>query len=370
MAGYGPLDRLLHRLALGVTPIARLSFDLDQGLVATDSADFAAARHVFISGLARAGTTVLMRRFHRSGAFRSLTYRDMPFVLAPRLWQKLCSFSTRQSVPVERAHGDRVMVDVDSPESLDEVFWRVFAGADYIRKDCLTPHDPEEEILRNYVRYVGAILLSESGSTKRYLSKNNNNVLRLRHIRRAFPNALILIPFRDPLEHARSLLDQHRRFTQIQTEDPFVLSYMTWLAHHEFGLGYRPFRLGEDESAARGAEDRNSIEHWLGIWCDVYGWLDRTAPTDTVFVSYEALCSDPSVWAGLAKMAGIPAEQDSDSAFRSGNRGTSVSSDPVLAKRSAALYDRLRQRERNALGRSTSRRSPPPQRAFDTMYEA
>jgi hypothetical protein len=79
-------------------------------------------KHVFIAGLARAGTTILMRRFYASQAFRSLTYRDMPFVLAPTLWRKLAAQSGRNLVTAERAHGDGILVDIDSPESFEEVF--------------------------------------------------------------------------------------------------------------------------------------------------------------------------------------------------------------------------------------------------------
>ena len=89
MAAYSFLDQLLHRLALQVGPIAEMSFDIDQRMVDADPKEIVGERHVFVSGLARAGTTILMRRFHATGAYRSLTYRDMPFVLAPNLWRKL-----------------------------------------------------------------------------------------------------------------------------------------------------------------------------------------------------------------------------------------------------------------------------------------
>ena len=128
MAAYGALDRLLHRLALQVGPIAEMSFDVDQRMAGGRSRDIVGLRSRFVAGLARAGTTVLMRRFHTTGAFRSLTYRDMPFVLAPNLWRRLMRSSRREVAATERAHGDSMLVDVDSPESLDEVFWRIFAG--------------------------------------------------------------------------------------------------------------------------------------------------------------------------------------------------------------------------------------------------
>ena len=143
MPAYGPLDRALHRLALGLGAVAELSFDIDQRLASIDVEAVRRERHVFVSGLARAGTTVLMRRFHASGVYRSLTYRDMPFVLAPNLWRRLNAGGGGDLKKSERAHGDRILVNAESPEAFDEVFWRVFAAAEYLFADHLAPHSPE-----------------------------------------------------------------------------------------------------------------------------------------------------------------------------------------------------------------------------------
>src|SRR5690348_14423268 len=77
-SNYGALDRLLHRLALGSDAVADLSFDLENALHPTKGdEDGAQQRPVFVTGLARAGTTLLMRLLYATGAFCSLTYRDM-----------------------------------------------------------------------------------------------------------------------------------------------------------------------------------------------------------------------------------------------------------------------------------------------------
>lgn len=181
--------------------------------------------HVFIAGLARAGTTVMMRRFHSLSVFGTLTYRDMPFVLAPGLWARLSRRSRRAAVQVERAHGDGLMVDVDSPESLDEVYWRIFCGAEYLRDDALVPHRPDDEAIAGFRTFVAAVLQSREGNPARYLSKTNNSILRINALRRAFPNALVVVPFRDPLQHANSLMRQHAHFQAEQRKDSFVTDY-------------------------------------------------------------------------------------------------------------------------------------------------
>jgi hypothetical protein len=349
VATYRLIDRALHRLALQAAPIAEMSFDIDQQLVGSDPKDIVEAPHVFVAGLARAGTTILMRRFYGTGAYRSLTYRDMPFVLAPNLWGRIAQSSRRTVAASERAHGDRILVDADSPESLDEVFWRVFAGAGYIGKTHLTPHEPDPETTWDYVRYVNAVLNAQAGQARRYLCKNNNNILRLGTIRAAFPRALILIPFRHPVAHAQSLLRQHRNFSQAQTEDPFVRSYMRWLVHHEFGLDHRPFQFDADGAARLARHVPDEIDYWLEMWCQTYGWLERTAPADAIFVSYEDLCRSEAVWRRLREMAGVEETGNPCETFSLRDTEAGPVANAALLDQASAIHARLEERARAAL---------------------
>jgi hypothetical protein len=343
---YNFLDRTLHRLALHYAPIADVSFDLDQATVRTDPAEIVSRRHVFVSGLARAGTTLLMRKFHATGRYRSLTYRDMPFVLAPNLWRRMSQVSRRDIQSAERAHGDNVLVDADSPESLDEVFWRIFAGDEYLESERLKPHSPEPDVIQKYVRYVNAILSAHETRVDRYLSKNNNNILRLGAIQRAFPNALLLIPFRAPLQQAQSLFRQHQRFSKMQSGREFALSYMTWLGHHEFGLDHRPFQFKRDVPCPYPAD---SLNHWLHIWCETYEWLERSKPEAALFVCYENLCLQPQTWMRLAELADIPASQQVGDAFRLSERSGEDGFDRALMDRAEAIHERLVAQARTAL---------------------
>ena len=114
----------------------------------------------------------------------SLTYADMPFVLAPNLWQRLSANGGEAGPKAERAHGDGIAVDFHSPEALDEVYWRIFSGGDYILADRLVPHVPDDELVAGY-RDLMRLVLRRTGRS-RYLSKNNNHLLRLESLARAF----------------------------------------------------------------------------------------------------------------------------------------------------------------------------------------
>lgn len=349
MIEYSLLDRALHRIVLQCKPIAELSFDLDQQTNHCNPGEIAGRRHVFVSGLARAGTTILMRRIYATGDFCSLNYRNMPFVLAPNIWGRWVMSSKKKDAPTERAHGDGILVDIDSPESFDELFWRILDGEQYICTTHLSPHEPDEEISQKYVEFVAAILNADRGCRTRYLSKNNNNILRLRAIARIFPRALILIPFRDPLAHAASLLRQHRNFVAQQQTDRFVRSYMTWLAHHEFGLDHRPFRFDDAGAERLAVRKPEQLDYWLEVWRQAYSWLEESAPREAIFVCYEDLCQNPDVWNHLTEILGTESATGSHEAFKIGKTDIEVPADSVQVEQAAAIYRRLVKRAGAAL---------------------
>jgi hypothetical protein len=53
----------------------------------------------------------------------------------------------------------------------------------------------------------------------------------------------------------------------MQEGDPFVRTYMDWLAHHEFGLGHKPFAF-EGERGQEG--DADGLDYWLDRWIAYY----------------------------------------------------------------------------------------------------
>jgi hypothetical protein len=296
-------QKALHGLVLGSRLVSEFSLDLEIGRTKVDLRSVEQARHVFIAGLARSGTTILMRRFYDTGAFVSLTYRDMPFVLMPLFWKRISGNSSKSMVKVERAHGDGLMVDYDSPEAFEEVFWKTVSGPEYLRKNMLMPHHPDGGTMKRFKQYIGVILKSRGGISGKYLSKNNNNILRLGALVSALPHSVFLVPFREPRQQAWSLLRQHRRFQA--RDDPFTNKYMGWLGHYEFGPNHRPFRMTSDENIY----DPGDLSYWLFLWNSVYRRLVAEAPKEVLFVSYEELCGDHNqTWARLKEIAGVEVE--------------------------------------------------------------
>ena len=292
--GYNFIDRLTHRLALQSKAVAEISFDIENSLVKRGEQPLA-DNHVFISGLARSGTTILLQYLHNTGCFRSLTYRDMPFVLMPNTWKKL-SHQKEHIEYKERAHKDGIMISPDSPEEFEEVFWRVFCGKEYILKNRLQLHKVDEEVEKGFKNYISNVLISAEGKNQtRYLSKNNNNVLRLNYLQKAFPASHIIIPFRNPLQHSISLLNQHIHFSKIQQEDKFILNYMNWLGHFEFGLNQKPFFLNDgDVFGKMQGYAKTDVNFWLLSWKNYYQYVAGHHTTNTIFFNYDKFCQNPA----------------------------------------------------------------------------
>jgi hypothetical protein len=282
---YSPWAKLLHRLILDHRYISLLLFRLDKKLhrkkLKNLRSDF-----VVVTGLARAGTTALTTALYESGQFCSLTYRHMPFVLSPGFTSK-----KKRSAPLkERAHGDRVMVGVQSVEALEEPFFYFHQPHPY-QGDSITPYELTPELNNQYLFYQR--LVSASQISDRYLTKNNNSIIRLPQLLEQNSESKAIFMFRHPLDHASSLLSQHQRFIEQQEEDTFTLEYMNWLKHHEFGMGHKPFAWidGPFESSY----DKLSLSYWVEFWIYYYEHALTMLPHPQIqLVNYADFLSDPN----------------------------------------------------------------------------
>ena len=334
MQDYSRLDRLLHRLVFDAPKLNELLFDLEQALFLKRGNSKRCSRPVYVVGLARAGTTSLMRALHDSGEFASLTYDDMPFVMAPNLWQVLSRRNKKRRVSRERGHGDHIEVDFDSPEALEEVFWRTFHGKEYIRDNSLVPHQFYEDSAEALAAYQ-ALVCKKYGKA-RYLAKNNNHLLRLPSLVKYCGDAIILIPFRDPLVQAYSLWRQHRKF---QNAPPFTQRYMEWLSHYEFGATHRPYIFGAHSTVDL---DPDVLDYWLERWIDAYGFViefARTAPPNVIAVCYEQLCGNQDYWVSICRLVEIP--HDAPASFSAPPLATLPSANRELVEKAQAIYQQL-----------------------------
>ena len=79
-------------------------------------------KSLFITGLARSGSTILLNTLYETGQFASLKYSDMPFVVCPNIWSKINFMKKSNYEKKIRAHDDGIEFSITSPEAFEEVF--------------------------------------------------------------------------------------------------------------------------------------------------------------------------------------------------------------------------------------------------------
>ena len=317
MNNYFWLQQRLHQVALSSQFMREVAFDVESSLISSSSES---DNHVFVAGLARSGTTILLNAIHASDMFASLSYADMPFILAPNLWSKISS-NKKDANLVERAHGDGIKVSTESPEAFEEVFWKTF-------------DEKEDESAEKFKTYVQLII--HKYQKKRYLSKNNQNIRRLELISQIFPNSKVLIPFRDPIQHAFSLLTQHKKFIQDSKKDNFISNYMKWIGHTEFGPNYIPIHKNNLK-----CRDDLDINHWIEQWYLTYKHCFETLDNNqnVSYICYEKLCEAKEYWFQILKILKVKTTYDFE--FKESKKEISSDIDDELNKATSSLYSQL-----------------------------
>jgi len=313
MQNYSNIHKFLHDFVLGKKIINKLLFEIEK-IIFLKNKDFKNQSHVFITGLPRSGTTSLLNFLFSSYEYASLTYNNVPFILSPN-FSKL--FHKKDIIKKERLHGDGLYFDNNSPEALDEIFF-----------------DNNEEFINNELEnYIQLILLNNKKN--KYLSKNNLNYKRIDLIQSILPNSIFLIPIREPLQHANSLLNQHLHFSQLQKQDDFIRRYMNYLRHNEFGLNHKPWNNPIHFN------DLDNINYWLEQWYMFYESIYKKFQfyENCYFVVYEKL-DIPNYVEKILKKINLEKDKNIDLQFfrNSNKKELSIEYNKNILDKSRLLY--------------------------------
>ncbi|REK19479.1 MAG: sulfotransferase [Planctomycetota bacterium] len=267
-------------------------------------------RPIYVAGLARSGSTILLEVLAAQQDVAAHRYSDFPGIFTPFWWHEVQRRSPKPSAqPVERAHADGLLITPDSPEAMEEALWMAFfpSAHDPARSQVLDAQASHPSFERFYRDHLRKLLLVRGRS--RYASKNNYNLTRLQYLQRLFPEARFVVPIRRPLNHIASLMKQHHLFRCGESAHRRALVHMRRVGHFEFGLDHRPINTGDPEATRqivdlwrRGEEVRG----WARYWAQLHNWLadriaaDASLARSTLVIRFEDLCQDPS--ATLARL--------------------------------------------------------------------
>lgn len=290
---YSFIDKILHQLSLNNEFFKELSFDLEKSLF-LKKYNTISPKVIFINGLARSGTTALLNHFVNNSIGTSLTYNSLPFLFMPNGMRPFLS-GKKTSPLIERAHGDNIQINENSPEAIDEIFWKFQLKNTFIKQKTLEKHSLNKLDVEEYLNFIKLHLLA-SGKII-YLTKNNNTILRIDSLlKNKEVTSQFIFTIRDPYSHAKSLLKQHLQFTKIHIEDPFSLIYFNTLGHHEFGLNLKYFNLQNNSfNSQLDTLDPTELPYWLTVWLNYHEYLLTLTKHQNIFlVSFNSLCKSPN----------------------------------------------------------------------------
>ncbi|MDZ7722080.1 MAG: sulfotransferase [candidate division KSB1 bacterium] len=290
---YSVSDQLLHTMAFSAIGLQKSATRLESLMYGRRFQNIEIKSPIFITSLPRAGTTLMLEVLSRFPSLASHTYRDMPFLLTPYLWAKMSRVFQKKSELRERAHGDGMQVGFDSPEAFEEILWRSFWPEKYSSSGIeLWTADDEKDaadsFFTQHMKKIIALRCPDHRDTARYVSKNNANISRLQLIAQMFPDAVILLILRHPLEQATSLLRQHRHFLELHEKDPFVRQYMRDIGHYEFGDLHRPIRFPAFAEYC-GRRNPLTLNYWLGYWISAFEFVSQFMD-NLYIIPYEQTC--------------------------------------------------------------------------------
>ncbi len=265
---YSFIDRAVHRLAFGKSGVQTTLCDLELRLYKKQIQAQSVEKPIFVTSLARAGTTLILEILSRHPDVVTHSYRDMPFVLSPVIWRKFMGRFRVSGEQKERAHSDGLLISTDSSEAFEEVLWLKHC-ADHYTKQGISPWSRDDTAFgQPLTEHIQRLIASRDvpvANTPRYLSKNNANIARFAPLREVFPDASFVVPLRDPLDHAMSLFGQHQKFLEMHAQSGFARDYMCDIGHFEFGSLHKPILFG-DMQEVKDRHTPSTPEYWLAYW--------------------------------------------------------------------------------------------------------
>jgi len=257
---------------------------------------------IYVSGLARSGSTLLLELLSRHPETTTHRYRDFPLLFTPYWWNRFLSLVPQEVEEAkERAHEDRLFVTSESPEAMEEVLWMAFFSElhNSAHNNVVTNGAQNKLFDRFYTDHIRKLLAVRGGS--RYLSKGNYNATRIEYLATLFPDSVFVIPVRNPVTHVESLMRQHEKFKALHEQDHRLALHMQRVGHFEFGAIRRLVNTGDSarvqeiEHLWKTGEDARA---WAKYWASIYSYIagviqSRSLQDRCLVVRYEDLCAAP-----------------------------------------------------------------------------
>lgn len=230
---------------------------------------------LYVGGYARSRSTFLVNELYKTKIFNSLTYAQMPFVNAPIFSSKISKFLYSKK-KIERSHNDGINIDLNSPESFEEIIWfknflKEFHKTNSINLRLLDyPLDliTELRMLQKKLHYIYG--------EKNYLCKSNYFYLRYNFYKLNNINFYYLVTIRDPIQQSISLTNQHINFSKYGKNNYTIGKYLNLVGKYEFGQSRKPVLLNNErlnKISLKYLINNDNINYYLSQWLIIYSFI-------------------------------------------------------------------------------------------------
>jgi hypothetical protein len=257
-------------------------------------------RPIYITGLARAGTTITLEMLNKHPDVASHRYLHMVLPYSPHWTQNIANYTPIMKSPVERLHKDRIAVTQDSPEAVEEILWQKFFKNthDETRSNILDNRVQNLQFESFYRDHIKKLLLNRKAT--RYLAKNNYNVARMEYLQKIFPDVKFVIIIRNPFDHIASLAKQDEILKELEYNDPRLLDWTKIIGHREFGTAKVCINFNDTKIIQKirrlWNQKETYMEGWAVYWAETYSYIHKKLETNRnlakacLMVRYEDLC--------------------------------------------------------------------------------
>ena len=299
---------------------------------------------VFICGLARSGTTALLNALNKSDQAASFIYKDIPFFKTLITWNFFSNLFYKGVKPFKRLHGDGMVVFPKSPDAFEELIWRDNLenyDTNGIFK-ILTDKYENKKFEDFYKTHIKKVLLIR-GNKKRYVSKGNYNILRIKYIKKIFPDARFVICFRNPFENAKSAINVHKNFLNQSKENKYFDKMLSFLCHFEFGNRRKSYKLDKYKFLKKDYDE--DTYYYLNQWFKIYNLVLElySEEKNIIFVDNRSLITDPNILEELKKKLELPDQDIKMEEYEA------KKSNIILPENLQSVYLKLKELERRTL---------------------
>jgi len=266
--------------------------------------DIIIEKPIYITGLARAGTTIVLEMLHKHPDLASHQYKHFLIPYIPHWIGQIFKKNMMFTQSYERLHKDGIIVTHESPEALEEIFWQKFFDRIHNEnKSNIISMNVSNPSFENFYRnHIKKLILSQNSS--RYLAKNNYNISRLEYLLKLFPNSKFLLIIRNPVEQIASLIKQSSLFLKMESENPFLKDWLRIIGHHEFGYNQVCINVGNTaliHNIRKLWRNKNTyVKGWAYYWVSIYDFIANLLNTNenlkkaTLIIRYDDLCETPA----------------------------------------------------------------------------